>query len=122
MEFFIVFREMSTEAQKIIDLGFLLGIGGVVTYKNSNLNQVLQKVDVNNLVLETDAPYLAPDPKRGSRNESSLFGLCCAKTGRNISITHKRNCRNNHCKRTQIVRNLINCGQIQPFLWYQKKE
>jgi len=54
-------------------LGFLLGIGGVVTYKNSNLSQVLKKVDVNKLVLETDAPYLSPDPKRGRRNESSYL-------------------------------------------------
>jgi len=68
---FHCFTGDNTEAQKIRDLGFLLGIGGVVTYKNSNLGQVLQNVDVNKLVLETDAPYLAPDPKRGRRNESA---------------------------------------------------
>lgn len=62
-----------TEAQKINDIGFLLGIGGVVTYKNSNLVQVLKNVDINKLVLETDAPYLAPDPKRGRRNESAYL-------------------------------------------------
>jgi TatD DNase family protein len=61
------------EAQKIIDLGFLIGIGGVVTFKNSELDQVVGKLDLNNLVLETDAPYLAPVPKRGRRNESSYL-------------------------------------------------
>jgi TatD DNase family protein len=70
---FHCFTGDETEARKIVDLGFLLGIGGVVTYKNSNLSQVLKNVDLNNLVLETDAPYLAPDPKRGKRNESSYL-------------------------------------------------
>ncbi len=68
---FHCFTGDNTEAQKISDLGFLMGIGGVVTYKNSNLGQVLQNLDVSKLVLETDAPYLAPDPKRGRRNESA---------------------------------------------------
>jgi TatD DNase family protein len=61
------------EAGKIIDLGFLLGIGGVVTFKNSNLDEVLSNFDLSNLVLETDSPYLAPVPKRGRRNESSYL-------------------------------------------------
>lgn len=68
---FHCFTGDNTEAQKISDMGFLMGIGGVVTYKNSNLGQVLQNLDVSKLVLETDAPYLAPDPKRGRRNESA---------------------------------------------------
>lgn len=61
------------EAQKIIEIGFYLGIGGVVTFKNSDLDEVIKAVRVNNLVLETDAPYLAPVPKRGKRNESSFI-------------------------------------------------
>lgn len=61
------------EAQKIIALGFLLGIGGVLTFKNSNLDEVIKKIDLKHLVLETDAPYLAPVPKRGRRNESSYL-------------------------------------------------
>ena len=61
------------EAHKIIDLGFLLGIGGVLTFKNSNLDKVIEKVDLKHLVLETDSPYLAPVPKRGRRNESSYL-------------------------------------------------
>jgi len=70
---FHCFSGNETEAQKITDLGFLLGIGGVVTYKNSNLKQVLKKVKINNLVIESDAPYLSPEPKRGRRNESSFL-------------------------------------------------
>lgn len=61
------------EAWKVIDLNFLLGIGGVVTFKKSTLPDVLTKIDIKNLVLETDAPYLAPEPKRGRRNESAYL-------------------------------------------------
>lgn len=60
-------------ANQIIDLGFLMGIGGVVTFKNSGLDEVLKAIDLKHLVLETDAPYLAPVPKRGKRNESSYL-------------------------------------------------
>lgn len=60
-------------AKQIIDLGFLLGIGGVVTYKNAGLAEVLKKIDVEYLVLETDAPYLTPVPFRGKRNEPSYL-------------------------------------------------
>ncbi|NND77728.1 MAG: TatD family hydrolase [Flavobacteriales bacterium] len=60
------------QAQKIIDYGgFKLGIGGVVTYKNSGLAETLSRVDLSHLVLETDAPYLTPIPFRGKRNETS---------------------------------------------------
>lgn len=60
-------------ASKIIDLGFYLGIGGVLTYKNSELAGVLEKVALEHMVLETDAPYLSPVPFRGKRNESSYL-------------------------------------------------
>ncbi|MBN2637098.1 MAG: TatD family hydrolase [Prolixibacteraceae bacterium] len=65
------FTGSEEEAVRIIDLGFMLGIGGVVTYKNSNLSKTLKNIDINHLVLETDAPYLSPEPKRGKRNEAS---------------------------------------------------
>ncbi|RYY49139.1 MAG: TatD family deoxyribonuclease [Chitinophagaceae bacterium] len=61
------------EAQEIIEMDFLLGIGGVVTYKKSTLPLVLSDIDLKHLVLETDAPYLAPVPYRGKRNESSYL-------------------------------------------------
>ena len=67
------------EAQQIIDVGFYLGIGGVVTFKNSKLPETLKKIDLKHLVLETDAPYLAPTPYRGKRNESSYIPLVAEK-------------------------------------------
>jgi TatD DNase family protein len=63
------------EANKAIELGFKLGIGGVATFKNGGLDQVLPHVDLEHLVLETDSPYLAPVPYRGKRNESSYLTL-----------------------------------------------
>ncbi len=57
------------QARKIIDMGFYLGIGGVLTYKNSGLDKVIAEIDLSHLVLETDAPYLAPTPFRGKRNQ-----------------------------------------------------
>lgn len=61
------------QAHKVIGLGFYLGIGGVVTYKNSGLDKVVEQIDLKNLVLETDAPYLTPVPFRGKRNESAYL-------------------------------------------------
>ena len=60
-------------AKEIIDAGFYLGIGGVLTYKKSGLAQVLEQIDLQYMVLETDAPYLTPVPFRGKRNESSYL-------------------------------------------------
>jgi TatD DNase family protein len=60
-------------AQEIIDLGFYLGIGGVLTYKKSGLAETLQQVNLEHLVLETDAPYLSPVPFRGKRNEPAYL-------------------------------------------------
>jgi TatD DNase family protein len=60
-------------AKEIIKAGFYLGIGGVVTYKNAGLAEVLEKIPLEHLVLETDAPYLTPVPFRGKRNESSYL-------------------------------------------------
>jgi len=75
------------EANEIIDMQFLLGIGGVLTYKKSGLQQVLEKIDLVHIVLETDAPYLTPVPYRGKRNESSYleFILQTLATVKNIS-------------------------------------
>lgn len=57
----------------IIDAGFLMGIGGVITYKNSGLAAVIEKIGLEHLVLETDSPYLTPVPFRGKKNESSYL-------------------------------------------------
>ena len=67
------------EAKKIIDLGFLLGIGGVITFKNSNLSHIIKDIPIENIVLETDAPYLAPHPMRGHRNEPKYLSIIAKK-------------------------------------------
>ena len=61
------------QAKKIIGYGFKLGIGGVVTFKNGGIDKFLNEIELENLVLETDSPYLAPKPFRGKRNESSYL-------------------------------------------------
>lgn len=66
-------------AKKFIDLGFLLGIGGVVTFKNSKLYQVIQAISLDSIVLETDSPYLAPEPNRGKINESKYIPFIAEK-------------------------------------------
>lgn len=73
------------EAKKAIDYGLFLGIGGVSTFKNTHLREVIKEIDLKNIVLETDSPYLAPVPFRGKRNESAyvvqiadmLSGIYC---------------------------------------------
>ena len=67
------------QAREVIDLGLHLGIGGVVTFKNGGLDKILDQVDVTRLVLETDAPYLAPVPFRGKRNEPAYLRYIVAK-------------------------------------------
>ncbi len=61
------------QAKKAIDMGFMLGIGGVVTYKRSMMAEVVRAVGLEHIILETDAPYLAPVPCRGKRNESAYL-------------------------------------------------
>ena len=63
------------QAQKIIQMGFLLGIGGVATFKNGGLDKVLPSIGLDSLVLETDSPYLAPVPYRGKRNSPEYIPL-----------------------------------------------
>ena len=67
------------QAKKIIEMNFYLGMGGVVTFKNSGLDKILPDLDVHRIVLETDSPYLAPVPHRGKRNEPSYLTLVAQK-------------------------------------------
>ena len=60
-------------ARRVLDNGMLLGVGGTVTYKNNPLKDVIKEVGVENIVFETDSPYLAPVPYRGKRNMSSYI-------------------------------------------------
>lgn len=79
-------------AKKFISLGFLLGIGGVVTFKNSKLYNVIENVSLESIVLETDSPYLSPDPNRGKTNESSNIPLIARRIAeiKNISLGEVR--------------------------------
>ena len=65
------FSEGLNEAKEYISLGFYLGIGGIVTFKNSDLSKVLEHIDLSHIVLETDSPYLSPVPLRGKVNKPS---------------------------------------------------
>ncbi|AZI66289.1 TatD family deoxyribonuclease [Kaistella daneshvariae] len=67
------------QAKQAIDLNFLLGIGGVVTFKNGRIDQFLGEIPLEKIVLETDSPYLAPVPHRGKRNESAYLDLVVGK-------------------------------------------
>jgi TatD DNase family protein len=75
-------------ALDIISAGFLLGIGGIVTYKNAGIAEVVKEIDLANIVLETDSPYLTPVPFRGKRNESSYIKYIVRKIAeiKNISF------------------------------------
>ena len=85
---FHCFSGDATQAKQVTDLGFYLGIGGVVTFKNSGLDKVLEDVSMSNIVIETDAPYLAPVPFRGKRNEPSYLKYVVEKIAsiKNISV------------------------------------
>jgi TatD DNase family protein len=76
---FHAFTGSLEQAKWIIDRGFLLGIGGVVTFKNTKLVEVVNAIDLGNLVLETDSPFLTPSPHRGKRNESSYIRIIAEK-------------------------------------------
>lgn len=67
------------QAQHAIDLNFILGIGGVVTFKNGKIDQFINQIPLDKIVLETDSPYLAPVPFRGKRNESAYLDLVAGK-------------------------------------------
>ncbi len=68
---FHAFSGTVNQAMEVIDMGFKLGVGGVATFNNSGLEEVIKAVDLKHIVLETDAPYLTPVPYRGRRNESA---------------------------------------------------
>lgn len=85
---FHCFSGNAAEAAAITEMRFYLGIGGVLTYKNSGLGKALENTELEKIVLETDSPYLAPAPYRGKRNESSYIKIIAAKLAqlKNVSI------------------------------------
>lgn len=84
---FHCFSGDQSEAMELINIGFYLGIGGAVTYKNSTLPLVLKSVGKENLVLETDSPYLPPTPYRGKRNETSYIPIISEKLAQLFEVT-----------------------------------
>ena len=86
---FHCFGGSAAEASQIINAGFYLGIGGVVTFKNAGLAELLQHIDLSHIVLETDAPYLSPAPFRGKRNESSYLKYILDKVAEIKNISAK---------------------------------
>lgn len=74
------------EAKEVLKMGFLIGIGGPLTYKNSRLPDVISRLPSSAIVLETDCPYLTPVPHRGKRNEPSYVALICKKTAEVMGV------------------------------------
>lgn len=75
------------EANEIMEMGFYLGIGGVLTFKKSGLDEVIKKVGISRVILETDAPYLAPTPYRGKRNEPAYIPLIAQKLADTVQLS-----------------------------------
>jgi TatD DNase family protein len=87
---FHAFTGNPDDAKKAVGLGFKLGIGGIVTFKNSGLEKVVKEVGPDNLILETDSPYLAPVPHRGKRNESSYICIINEKLAEIFGMSPER--------------------------------
>ncbi len=85
---FHCFSGTKEDAEEVISIGFKIGIGGVVTFKNGGLDKVLPDLSLDHIVLETDSPYLAPMPHRGKRNEPSYIPIIAQKIAilKNIPI------------------------------------
>jgi len=86
---FHCFTGDAVQAERIVDLGFYLGIGGVVTFKNGGLDHVIKDISLDHLVLETDSPYLSPTPMRGKRNEPSYLRYIADKLAEVKSVDRK---------------------------------
>ena len=78
------------QARRAINLGFKLGIGGVVTFKNGGIDKFINQISINNIVLETDSPYLSPVPFRGKRNESSYIKYVLSKLSELYGISEEQ--------------------------------
>ena len=76
---FHCFNGSAAQAERIHKLGFYIGLGGVVTFKNSGMDEVIPELNMDHVVLETDSPYLAPVPYRGKRNEPSYLKMIAQK-------------------------------------------
>jgi TatD DNase family protein len=84
---FHAFPGNAEEARQVVAMGFLIGIGGVITFRNSRQGEAAIEAGINKIVVETDAPYLAPVPYRGKRNESSRLTLVIDKLSELLAIS-----------------------------------
>lgn len=84
---FHCFNGTEEQAKKIVDTGFYMGIGGVVTFKNAGVDKTVEKLDLRNLVLETDAPYLAPVPYRGKQNSPKYLPMIAQKVASCLGVS-----------------------------------
>ena len=84
---FHCFSGNANEAEQVINMNFYIGIGGILTYKKSDLPEAIQNIPMDKMVLETDAPYLPPVPYRGKRNESSYIPIIAQKLAEIKNVT-----------------------------------
>jgi TatD DNase family protein len=98
---FHCFTGTFAQAQQIIAMGFDIGIGGVLTFKKSSLVEVIEKLPLEHIILETDSPYLAPTPYRGKRNESAYIPIIAQKLAeiKGISIEEVAKCTTENAER-----------------------
>ena len=87
---FHAFTGNINDAEKALKMGFKLGIGGIVTFKNSGLDKIVKEIGPDNLILETDSPYLAPVPYRGKRNESSYICIINKKLAEIFNMSEEK--------------------------------
>jgi len=99
---FHCFSEDYEAAKRVLDMGFLIGIGGVLTYKKSTLSEVVAKVPLTSILLETDSPYLAPVPHRGKRNESAYIACIAEKLSLILSRDYDEVCDITSCNAKKL--------------------
>lgn len=83
------FTGTAEEGQRALDLGLKLGIGGIFTFRNANVDQEVDQLPIEHMIIETDAPYLAPHPKRGKRNEPSFVTHTAARLAEVMDLSVK---------------------------------
>lgn len=105
------FSGTEEDARRAIDRGFLLGIGGIVTFKNADLPVTVRAVGAAHLVLETDAPFLSPTPFRGKRNESAHIPLIAQKIA-DVLETDVKNIARTTTQNAEVLFNLQPCGEV----------
>jgi len=99
---FHAFTGTLQDAEKAIRIGFKLGIGGIVTFKNSGLDKVVIQAGLENIILETDSPYLAPVPYRGKRNESSYLCIVNNKIAELLGLSSEETASATHYSSVQL--------------------